>query len=352
MPAPRAPPPTLAVSADWLNGSLSFVDLDALLGPGGTPEEALISRVELASDGQGPLSVAITPDGSLAVVLLSQGVMAFVGERLGIDADTLPNTGAAVVIVDVVTQRVVADFPAAELPIMTAIDARGDRAFVSFLGGPDISGSIAVYDLASLEELERVEVAPFVEGIALNDAGTMGAAIGATSGLYLFDPADLAGSLSRTPLRLADDSSGVVFAPGTDRVVVANSRNPRNYVVIDATDPDAPVILEEGEELDGVPFMIAAVPGREEVVMPVAGADSVRLLHLDVSGTPARALHDIDVPDVLTFPQVVTVDPTGRYVFIGAAASRQLLVFDLEDGGATRIDWLDELGPTALAVVP
>jgi hypothetical protein len=91
---------------------------------------------------------------------------------------------------------------------------------------------------------------------------------------------------------------------------------------------------------------------REGVVMPVAAADSVRLLHLDASDTPARILHDIDVPDILTFPQTVTVDPTGRCVVIGAAALRQLLVADLEDGRARRIDWLDEPGPAALAVLP
>ena len=238
------------------------------------------------------------------------------------------------------------------------IDSRSQRAFVSFLGGPgpgaqtSANGSIGVYDLTALEEIERVELVPFVEGLAVNDAGTRGAAIGASTGLYLFDPANLATSLSETPLRLADDSSGVTFVAGTDRLVVANSRNPSNYTLIDASDLNAPVILDEGEPLDAVPFMVAAVPHREEVVMPLSGNNVLRLLHLDVSQTPARLLHDIDVPDIRTFPQAVTVDPTGRYAFVGAAASKELVVFDLATGQVQRSSWLDQLGPTALVVVP
>ena len=261
-------------------------------------------------------------------------------------------------ILDVETRQVVAHFPTEELPIMAAIDSESRRAFVSFLGGPGpgsptpANGSISVYDLESLEEVEHVELVPFVEGLAINDAGTRGAAIGASTGLYLFDPTDVATSLGRTPLKLADDSSGVAFISGTDRLVVANSRNPSNYVVVDASDLDAPVVLDAGEPLDAVPFMVAAVPGREEVVLPITTNDSLRLLHLDVSQTPARILHDIDVPDVRTFPQAVTVGPNGRYVFVGAAASKELLIFDLVDGGVQRSSWLDELGPTALAVVP
>jgi hypothetical protein len=78
----------------------------------------------------------------------------------------------------------------------------------------------------------------------------------------------------------------------------------------------------------------------------------MRLLHLDVSQTPARTLHDIDVPDVQTFPQAVTVDPDGRFAFVGAAAAKELLIFDLVTGAVQRVSWLHELGPTALAVVP
>ena len=141
-------------------------------------------------------------------------------------------------------------------------------------------------------------MAPFVEGLALNDAGTRGAVIGATAGLYLFDPADLRGSLSHTPLRLADDSSGVAFISGTERLVVANSRNPSNYVVIDPTELEAPVVIDEGDGLDATPFMVPAVPNRQGVVLPLSRNDSLRVPHLDVSNVPARVLHDIEVLDV------------------------------------------------------
>ena len=351
-PAPvESPATSVAISADWQNGSLSFLDADALLAPGGTFEDALIERMPLAAPGeQGPLNIVTTADGTLAIVLRSNGVMAFVGARIGIDGDALPTAGSGVVIVDVETRQVVADFPTADLPIMAALDRPRNRVFVSLFGGTGTNGSIAVYDLDALELVEQVEVAPAVEGLAINDAGTRGAVIGAGSGLYLFDPADVAGTLSQTPLKLSDDSSGVTFVSGTERAVVANSVNPSNFAVVDASDLDAPVVIDEGDVLDAVPYMIGAVPNREEVVMPVAGDGSLRLFHLDVSQTPARTLHEIEVDDVRTFPQAVTVDPAGRYAFIGAAGSKELLIFDLRDGGVQRRPWLGEAGPTALAV--
>ncbi|TDI24694.1 MAG: hypothetical protein E2P06_06495, partial [Acidobacteria bacterium] len=83
------------VSADWLTGSVTFLDADRLVAAGGALEAALIERVVLALPGQhGPLNVTTTADGRLAIVLFSQGVMAFVGGRFGIDAERLPDSGA------------------------------------------------------------------------------------------------------------------------------------------------------------------------------------------------------------------------------------------------------------------
>ena len=85
----EAPDPAarLAISADWLNDSLSFLDADALVAPGGNLDSALIEHIDLAPYGQAPLSLDLTDDGTLAVVLLSRGVMSFVGARLGIETD-------------------------------------------------------------------------------------------------------------------------------------------------------------------------------------------------------------------------------------------------------------------------
>ena len=345
--------PTVALSADWLNGSVTWLDLDQLVAPNGTLEKALIDRLDLSPEGQqGPLYIVPTADGRRAVVLLSPGVMAFVGGRLGVDIDSLPSSETAVVILDLETRAILAEFRDTDVPIMAAIDPVSDRAFVTFLGGTAHNGSVRVYDLETLAEIERVSVAPFVEGLALNSTGTRGAVIGATDGLYLFDPADLAGSLSQTPLKLADDSSGVAFIPGTARLVVANSRNPSNYVVIDASSLDAPAVIDEGERVAAVPFMVSAVPGREEVVLPLASNNSLRLIHLDVAQTPADILRDVEVSDILTFPQAITVSPDGRYAFVGAEVSKELLIFDLTNTKVMRRSWLSELGPTTLAVLP
>ena len=116
---------------------MSFLDLDALVAPGGTFDAALIEQVDLAPRGQlGPLTVALTADGSRAVVLLSPGVLAFVGGRLGVDTDGLPDTGAGVVILDIETRQVVAEFPSTDIPIMAAIDEGGTGSSSVSLAGP------------------------------------------------------------------------------------------------------------------------------------------------------------------------------------------------------------------------
>lgn len=350
-PAPR--PTTVALSADLFNGSVSLLDLDRLIASDGTYEGALLDQVALAAPGEiGPLTAAVTADGGRAVVLMSPGVLAFVGGRMGVDTETLPMTGAGLALLDLETREVIAGRATDDLPIMVALDEARGRAVVSLFGGAERNGGVAVYDLATLDEIERVEVAPFVEGLALNDAGTRGAVIGATAGLFLFDPADVAGTLSQTPLRLADDTSGLAFVPGTDLVAVANSRNPANLVVVDAADLDAPVVTDEGPVLDATPFMVAAVPGRQEVVLPLSRNDSLRFQHLDLSTSPAAVLRDIEIPDIVTFPEAVHVSPDGRYAFVGAEVSRELLVIDLSSGEVLRRPWLPEIGPTALMVVP
>lgn len=344
-------PSTLAISADWMNGSVSLLSPRSLLAADGSFDDALIERIPLSSsDQQGPLTLLATPDGKRVVVLRSLGVMGFVGARLGLDTNALPDTGGAVMVLDLETREVVAEFPTTDLPIMAALDVPRNRVFVSFLGSEGI-GRIVEYDLDTLSVTEGIDVAPFVEGLAINDAGTRGAVIGAVDGLYLFDPADLAGSLSKTPLKLSADSSGVTFISGSERLVVANSVDPRNYVVVDASDLNHPSIIEEGGDLDGTPFMIAAVPNRQEVVFPIVGDNSVRLIHLDVSKVPARSLHEIDVQNVRTFPQAVTVSPDGRFAFVGAAGSKELLIFDLANGEVQRKTWLDEPGPTSFIIV-
>ncbi len=94
---PTTPP--VALSADWLNGSVTWLDLDQLVAPNGTLEKVLIDRLDLSPEGQqGPLYIVSTADGRRAVVLLSPGGMAFVGGRLGVDIDSLPSSEAAVVI--------------------------------------------------------------------------------------------------------------------------------------------------------------------------------------------------------------------------------------------------------------
>src|SRR5688572_29955185 len=68
--APQSP--RLAVVADFLNQTLSIVDL-AKLKEGAQREDALIGKVDLAKYTPGPLDLAITPDGKTALVAISGG---------------------------------------------------------------------------------------------------------------------------------------------------------------------------------------------------------------------------------------------------------------------------------------
>lgn len=341
----------LALSADWLNGSVSIVDFDLLLEDDATREEAVVARVDLGEYAPvGPYSITFTPDGTLAVLLLSEGAGPLLAGLVGIDSSSIPTGQGAVVIFDVATREVIADFPAPFAPLWTAIDAAGERAYVTSLGDGGV-GTLSVFDLEGLTKLEEVDVAAYTEGIALSRDGSLGVVIGAAEGLRTFDPVDVAGTLS-APLQLAADSSGVAFVGQQARVVVANSRDPGNYMVLDVSDPDLPAVVEDAPTTGGIPFAIVAVPGTDEVVMSAFNAGGVKLHHLDVGGDTSELLAEIDIPDARTFSHTVNVDPTGRYGLLGNEGDREVMVVDLQDGSVRRIGWLEQPGPTALVVQP
>jgi len=345
------PPGRLALSADWLNGSISLLDFDALLEDGATREQALIERVDLGDyAAAGPYSITLTPDGSRAVILLSEGAGATLAPLVGIDASTIPVGEGAVVIFDIASRDVLADFPSAAAPFQAVIDPEGERAYVTSLGNDD-DGTLSVFDLQALTKLEEIAVASFTEGVALSPDGNRGVVIGATSGLQFFDPLDVEASLS-APLQIAVDSSSAVYLPGGERLVVANSRDPASYALLDVSLPGEATVLVDAQPPGGFPFAIAGVGDSSEVVLPIYNLGALKLLHVDASNDALDVLSEVDVPDAQTFPHTANVDPDGRFVLLGNEGDREVMIIDLTDQSVRRIAWLPEPGPTALVVQP
>jgi hypothetical protein len=113
--------PRMAITADFLNKTLSFIDLDALR-EGGTRADALIGELDLSMYAPGPMSLNVTPDGKTALVSISGG---FLGAFI-----TVPAGPGTLLFVDVETRKVTGELDVGDSPMGIVFSPDSKRAFV------------------------------------------------------------------------------------------------------------------------------------------------------------------------------------------------------------------------------
>ncbi len=216
------------------DSTLSIVDLETM---------SVIGSVALGQDGE-PNDVAVTPDGSLAVVTKSAG-------------DTVS-------IVDTAQRRVVQSFLAFKAPNRVAISADGKRAFVSRF----LSGGILVIDLVELEIEAELNV--FVDTLAASTDGQSVLAVRYRD-VFRVD----AESLELESYRMDElvRSFDLMDVPGTDTVVLADLEN--RLLIVDLPDTPSdqqvrPVRNLRSIPLAGGPFAIAILPEADDPALTAA----------------------------------------------------------------------------------
>lgn len=341
-------PTELLVTADFEAQRLSLVDAEAIRQPGASRDDALWAEVDLSSyPGAGPLQVELTPDGSQAVVAIGPGFFqGIVGTTIG--ASDVPD-GGALLLVDLDTQAVTAEFDTTHVPMGMAISDDGSTAFAANFGDSAVSGStMAVLDLQTGSVTADFEVGPGPEQIDLSPDGSVGVINTAgDGGVRLFSTDDPEGTLG-TPVYTSSDTSWIVFVEtNPSRAVVANSvLGNSSASLLDVSDPANPTLVDD-LMLTTIPYGAMSLPGSSDVLMTAVEGNNAVVYRLGTAGDTLSIVQEVSVPEAgLSFPLGISVDAQGEYAYFGAPGDNRLVILDLGSFEATAVDWQDSIGPT------
>jgi len=333
----------LVVTADWLSRSLTLLGLERVLDPGCDASEAIVGTISLPDHAPGPIEVEIAPDGRTAVVTVGPGFYEGFGAAL-VGMPEVP-AGGALLVVDLIDRAVVAEIATAHVPMGIAISPDGTRAYVAEYGTNVAPGTeIAVVDLVARTLLEEVPIGPRPEQVVLSEDGTLGAAT-VDDGTRVFRTDDIAGSLAPT-LATGRDPSGVVFVPGTSRLVITNSMA-GSISIVDVSDPAVPTIVTS-LETPGVPYPVTWIPGTTEVLVACSIRES--LYRVDVLAPEAMPRRMPLSHGAFILEAEVT--PDGSHALVAHPTRHVLSAVDLATGAEHALVWLDEVGPTYVAIQP
>jgi YVTN family beta-propeller protein len=337
------------VTADFLAGTLSLLDYDALVGGVRERDALLVDTIDLSAYPPGPIEVEIAPDGHTAFVSISPGFFdTFVGQAIGITEIELAGTA---VVVDLDTREIVGELDTPSVPLGFVFTPDGTRALSANFGYTGATGStVSIIDVATLDILDEVEVGGGPEQLSVDETGELVIVnVDELDAIRIFSLSDPAGTLS-DPLVVADDPSGVAFVPGTDLAVVANSLGDNGWSVIDVSDPSAPVVLDTTISVPGFPYGATWVPGSTDVLITLASDPETTYVRLDPTTTPASIVWMQSAP-LRSFPLGIAVDVDAGFALSGAVGGDALAVVPLDGGPIESIPWPDP-GPSYVAIGP
>jgi hypothetical protein len=330
----------VVVTADWGERRLTVLHAGVLAEPAGPAERAILRRIDVGAHAPGPLELALTPDGRTAAVAVGPGF--FDTAAGGIVGVTGVAEGGALLVVDIVEGAVRHVVATPSPPMGVAVTPDGARALTADYGPDGARGrTVSVIDLERGALVDSVEVCPWPEQIALDEAGTLALVSCDGDGTVVaFDPRDIRGTRS-TPLVVDHDPGHIAFVPGTTLAVVARSLGETGLAVVDVADPARPR-LAGALRLPGIPFGVAHVPGSTDVLLPLGLLRPAQIARVSLaSGAPVLA-RTYEVPVTRTaLPLHACVSADGARAFVPLPGPGLLGVIDLETGAARTIDWLE-----------
>lgn len=348
---PLVVPAKLAIVADWLHGSLSYVDMAAVVAGGASRTAVVTGTVALTAYPPGPLELELTPDRKTALVSSSVGFFSIPLAGVLVDATDIPTDPGKLLFVDVATGKVTGDLVTGQSPMGIAFTPDGKRAFVAHF----TSGDLAVVDVEKKALVERIPLGVYPEEIAIDDSGTVGViGYSSTGSVLTFAVSDVRASL--TPVELVGDSAGLAFFPGTKVAFVVQAPNPLSpsagYTVLDVSDPKAPKVLSD-ERLSEAPVAYPAVPAknRGSVLLPATVAGRLVVREYKLEGGSVRLTSTIDIADASLLAGLGTAYDEDHTLLIAWAAQRSLVAVDLTAGTSRIIPWLaGAAGPADIVV--
>lgn len=352
-PASNGGEAKLVVTANWLDGTLSIADADALVGA--TDRQAVeTASIDLSGHAPGPLEVEITPDGKTALVAVSAGFFSLPFAGSVVNSGMIPAGTGGLLFVDLESREVVGELATGDHPMGIRITKDGKRAVVAHFG----TNNLVVVDVETRSVIDSLELGIYGEEIAFDDTESVGI-VGFSS-----DGSSRLFSIDDTSITLAEvvmvpgDSAGVVFFPGTKVAFVLQAsngitNNESGYTLIDASDPSAPVVLSDVRWPEStMGYGIAAHPARGSIIVPQTENNRLTLREytLNDAGDDVTLEKTVDVMDAQFMGvRALTIDGQGR-VLCAVPRERVLTITDLDTETSTIIPWADSAGPTDVAV--
>lgn len=337
--------PMLAISADFLNQTLSIFDIDKLV-EGATRAQVLVGTVDLSQYAPGPLALAITPDGKTALVSISAGFLGFF--------ITVPPGDGTLLFVDIETRKVTSELFTGKSPMGIVISHDGKRAFI----GHYAEDYMAVVDLEK-RSFEKVPTgSQYNEELAIDDSGQVGIlTYGPVGNAKTFSIADPIGTLGQTN-GLTGDAAGVSFFPGTKIAYLLQAPTSLNgnvggHDLVDVSDPRSPV-ASDNVRIQMAPTMYPVTPvhARKSVAFPATKDNVLSLVEMRLEGGVAREEQTIAVGPAKSLAYGVTATPDGR-VLLAVPGERSVGVVDLQSKKAFTVPWeVTKSGPNDIKLIP
>jgi DNA-binding beta-propeller fold protein YncE len=336
--------PQLAVSADFLNQTLSIFDVSKL-AEGKTRADVLVGSVDLKAYAPGPLSLAVTPDGKTALVSISAGFFGFF--------IPVPPGDGTLLFVDLVERRVTGELFTGKGPMGIAITADGKRAFVGHFS----EDYIAVVDLASRTFEKLVTGERFNEEIAIDDTGAVGIlTYGPVGNAKTFSVADPFTSSGQT-MNITGDAAGTAFFPGTKIAFLLQAPTSLNgniggHDLVDVTDPKSPVASDSIRIMQApTMYPVAAVPARGSVVFPRTKDNMLALTEMKLAQGVATEVQTVSIGSAKSLAYGVAA-ARGR-VLVAVPGEHYMGVVDLATQKAFTVPWeVSMSGPTEVRLIP
>jgi hypothetical protein len=347
-------PDRLLVTADWRAKRLSLLDYAVIREGATTRDEALWREIDLSDREPGPMQLAITPDGTQALVAVTAGFFTgVVGNLVG--AGTVPQ-GGSLILIELETGALIHEFDVASTALHPVIAADGTTAWTTNYGGNGTTGStIARLDLQTGEVVLEFEAGALPHQLDFSPDESLAAYATASAGeVFVFDPADPEGTLS-TGLVTSDDTAWVqLLDDGSDRAFVANSLSPSSYSVVDVVDPGMPTLIET-VMITGVPYAATPIGDGRRMLMTTIEleAEAIHLFEIDLGevGQASTIVRDLVLP-AGGFPLNFVYDQADDLVIIPAPGNDVLVVVELGDESSRVIPWQDPTGPTYVVLEP
>jgi YVTN family beta-propeller protein len=344
----------LALVAEWLNQRLSIIDVGALKD-GATRASVLVAEIDLSKYTPGPLDLAVSADGKLALVTISSSFFGFSGAAAYVGETSIPMGESTLLWVDLEKRAVVGELDTGADPMSPTFTRDGKTAFVAHFSSNDVT----VVDVEKKSVISQVAVGPFSEEIALDDTGTVGIlSYSAAGNVITFDPADLPGT--QTSTSLTADAAGVTFFPGTKTAYVVQAATPLDgnmggHTIVDVTNPKMPVVSEDVRVANQPgAYPVIAVPKRHSVVIPATQNSMLTLeeVKLGADGKVVPVQNFSLVPVTTLGAYAGTVDPAGR-LLLASPGEHFIVVVDLETQKTFTVPWgQTKAGPSFIALLP